>query len=328
MTIATVFAYLATRWFGLPEGYWAVITCLVVVQGSLGATLSAGIARLHATIAGALLGAAGAWLHARFGLPSVYVLILVIAPLALLAAGNAKYRIAPVTAALVLLAIHAGTGSFTVALHRIAEIVVGGVIGALTALLVLPDRGAAGVRAQGAAALATLGQIVRHYLAESGDIDALNARLQKHISGMQAADAEAAQERQFHLSDEPTAGPLMRTMRRLRTDVGMVGRTVSEQPGTQEEHAALAAAVSAWFNAASQALATCAPAPDLTAVDRAGTGLRPDTTLQLAFQVLRRDMGDAADRITERSQGISPRHRRATLAQRLRLWPAGVRGRR
>ena len=39
------------------------------------------------------------------------------------------------------------------ALHRIAEILVGTVIGVATALFVLPDRGATGVRIQGAAAI-------------------------------------------------------------------------------------------------------------------------------------------------------------------------------
>jgi uncharacterized membrane protein YccC len=301
MTVAAVLAYLGTAWLGLPEGYWAVITCLIVVQGSLGATLNAGISRAYGTIVGGLLGGAGAWLRARYGLPGVWILGIVVLPLSLLAAQNARYRLAPVTAALVTLVIPSGFGSFAIALHRIAEILLGGVIGAATALFVLPDRGAAGIRVHGAAALTTLGEIVRRHLTGTGGTDELTDRLQKHLTGVEVADADAAQERQFGLSEEPASGPLLRTLRRLRTDVAMIGRTVREQPGTEEEHAAFADPVVAWFNAASRALAEGAAAPDLAAVDSAGATQRPGTPLQLVHTVLRRDLGDMADRITERS---------------------------
>src|SRR5258707_11602235 len=38
-TVAALVAYLGTVWLGLAEGYWAVITCLVIVQSTLGGTL-------------------------------------------------------------------------------------------------------------------------------------------------------------------------------------------------------------------------------------------------------------------------------------------------
>ncbi len=302
MTVAAVLACLGTVWLGLPEGYWAVITCLIVVQGSLGATLSAGISRAYGTVVGALLGGTGAWVHARFGLPAVWILVIVVLPLSLLAAHNAQYRLAPVTAALVNLAVPSGVGSFAIALHRIAEILLGGVIGAVTALFVLPDRGAAGIRVHGAAALTTLGEIVLRHLTDMDGTDELTDRLQKHLAGVEVANADAAQERQFRLSGEPASGPLLRTLRRLRTDVAMIGRTVREQPGTEEERAAFAAPVAAWFNDASRALAESTAAPDLTAVDRGGATLRLGTPLQLVHTVLRRDLGDMGDRITEWSR--------------------------
>jgi uncharacterized membrane protein YccC len=302
MTAAAVLAYLGTAWFGLPEGYWAVITCLVIVQGSLGATLAAGISRTYGTVVGGLLGGAGAWVHARFGLPAVWTLGIVVLPLALLAARSPRYRLAPVTAALVTLAIPSSDGSFVIALHRIAEILLGGAIGAATALFVLPDRGDAGVRVHGAAALTTLGEIVGRHPTDASGTDELSDRLQKHIAGVEAADAEAAQERKFRLTDEPASGPFLRTLRRLRTDVAMIGRIVQEQSGTEEEHAAFADAVAGWFGAASRALAQGAAAPDLAAADRVAATLRPGTPLQLAHTVLRRDLADLADRITERSR--------------------------
>jgi hypothetical protein len=54
MTVAALFAYLGTAWLGLVEGYWAVITCLVVVQGTVGGTLDAAVSRINGTVAGAM----------------------------------------------------------------------------------------------------------------------------------------------------------------------------------------------------------------------------------------------------------------------------------
>jgi len=143
---------------------------------------------------------------------------------------------------------------------------------------------------------------VHRHLTDRSGTDELADRLRKHLAGVETADADAAQERQFRLSGEPASGPLLRTLRRLRTDVAMIGRTVREQPGTKEERVAFADPVAAWLNAASRALAEGAAAPDLVAVDRAGATLRPATPLQLVHTVLRRDLGDMADRITERSR--------------------------
>ncbi len=305
ITTAAMLAYLGTMALGLPEGYWAVITCLVVVQGSLGATLSAGIARANGTIIGALLGGAGAWAHARLGVPVAAVLAALVLPLSALAALDPRFRLAPMTAALLLLAIPSGSGAFSVALHRIAEIVLGGVIGGLTALLVFPERGVAGVRAHGAAALSILGDIMRLHATQAGSAEELSARLQTHIGGMETAHAEAMQERQFRLSGEPASAPLVRTLRRLRTDVAMLGRTIAEQPGTEQEHAAFADPIAGWFQAASRALGQGEIAPDLATVDGAGAILRQGTSLQLVHTVLRRDLGDLADRITEHSRGAA-----------------------
>jgi len=55
MTVAALVAYLGTVWLGLAEGYWAVITCLVIVQSTLGGTLNAAVSRITGTVAGGVL---------------------------------------------------------------------------------------------------------------------------------------------------------------------------------------------------------------------------------------------------------------------------------
>jgi hypothetical protein len=74
MTLAALLAYVATALVGLHHGYWAVITCLIIVQGSLGATIGAGIARLAGTAAGGVLGGLGVMLlRLKLHLPELAV---------------------------------------------------------------------------------------------------------------------------------------------------------------------------------------------------------------------------------------------------------------
>jgi uncharacterized membrane protein YccC len=188
MTVAALFAYLGTVWLGLAEGYWAVITSLVVVQGTLGGSLDAAVSRINGTVAGAVLGGIGAWVQGKLGVPHAAMLVALVLPLSLAAAANAQFRMAPVTAALVLLAIPIGGGSFNVALYRIANIAPGGVIGAAAALFVLPERGTTRMVTHGAAALAALGELARLYLTGWSGADALATRC-RHLSSRHKAPA-------------------------------------------------------------------------------------------------------------------------------------------
>ena len=187
MTVAALFAYLGTVWLGLADGYWAVITCLVIVQGTLGGTLDATVSRINGTVAGAVLGGICAWVQGQLGVPHAAMLVALVLPLSLAAAANTQFRMAPVTAALVLLAIPVSGGSFNVALDRIADIVLGGVIGAAAALFVLPERGATRMLTHGAAALAALGELARLYLTGRSGADALRDQVQALIFKTQGA---------------------------------------------------------------------------------------------------------------------------------------------
>ena len=54
--IAGVVAMYMTQLFRLPEGYWAAISALIVMQSNVGATLSASRTRLAGTAVGAVVG--------------------------------------------------------------------------------------------------------------------------------------------------------------------------------------------------------------------------------------------------------------------------------
>src|SRR5580658_9840809 len=54
--VAGVIALYVTSLFHLPEGYWAAISALIVMQSNVGATLSASRTRLAGTAVGAVVG--------------------------------------------------------------------------------------------------------------------------------------------------------------------------------------------------------------------------------------------------------------------------------
>src|SRR5271154_5109354 len=56
--IAGVISLYITRLFQLPEGYWAAISALIVMQSNVGATLDASRTRLAGTAVGAVVGGA------------------------------------------------------------------------------------------------------------------------------------------------------------------------------------------------------------------------------------------------------------------------------
>jgi uncharacterized membrane protein YccC len=99
MMISTALAYARATALRLPQGYWAVLTAIIVTQNSVGGSLKAAIDRLVGSICGALVGGLAAVLlpahtPTAFGL----ALVAAVTPLVLLTAYAPHYRIAPVTA--------------------------------------------------------------------------------------------------------------------------------------------------------------------------------------------------------------------------------------
>src|SRR3954468_1594520 len=76
----------------LPQGYWAVFTAVIIVQGSLGATITASIERLMGTVVGAVVGAGAAMLHARWPEAGGLILAVTAALLAFLAAVRPAFK--------------------------------------------------------------------------------------------------------------------------------------------------------------------------------------------------------------------------------------------
>src|SRR5262249_24552902 len=151
-TLAGLITFALAHLLQLPQGYWAVLTAVIIIQASVGASLKAGIDRFVGTIAGGIWGVAvAAAIPHREVASLVLALALALGPLAVVAALKSGFRVAPVTAIIVLLSTTGvQEGPLHYALERVFEIWLGCVVGLAVSLLILPAR-AHGLLAKAAA---------------------------------------------------------------------------------------------------------------------------------------------------------------------------------
>ena len=135
--LAATVSVVVARIVQMPEAYWAAIATLVVMQSSLGATLTLSIERVVATALGASVGAVEAnysskscRLHARD--------LFHRRTFVWLSAGEDAYRYASVTLTIIVL-IPRVNPAWIVALHRFIEVSVG-IIVALLVVAIWPER--------------------------------------------------------------------------------------------------------------------------------------------------------------------------------------------
>jgi uncharacterized membrane protein YccC len=331
MTAAGLLAFALAELFHLAQGYWSVFTAVIVTQGSLGGTLKAGLDRFLGTLGGAAFGALVALAvppAGRFGLG--LALALALAPLALLAAVKPGFRVAPVTAVIVILgASSQEAGPLVSAIDRVFEIGLGCAVGFAVSLAVLPARAHGLVRRGAARTLDLLaelaGMLLRSLAGDAGSAGAreLNDRLRAAMARLDAVAREAERERRSRLTDQPDPEPLLRGLRRLRGDLVTIAR-IAAVPLPTAARADLGAilsraadAVAGFLRSTGAALATRREAPSTDAIAEtfdacaaATTALRRDgriddlpgeeagriLALGFALEQLRRDLDDLAGR--------------------------------
>jgi uncharacterized membrane protein YccC len=313
--IAAALSFVVGEALGLPQSQWAVITALIIVQGSLGGTLGASMDRLAGTLAGAVFGAAAALARQAWDMPALAVLLLAVAPLALLATLRPSFRVAPVTATIVLLASPGEHSAITAALHRVGEITLGTVIGIAVSIIILPSRARHVCAARGAEALELMAQLITHHLqpperSDRAAINRLNAGVRGAFAKAAAAAQEARREHALRIGEEPTSERLVRTLRRLRSDVAFIGRAAASEGATWQGATPVLGEVAAGFGEVfrglAEALRTGGDAPDLAPLDGLVAKLRPAmsdgardaSVLPFVIETLRRDLGDLAGVLT------------------------------
>jgi uncharacterized membrane protein YccC len=235
VTVAGLLAFTIGRVLDLAQGYWAVFTAVIVMQGSLGDSFMAAIDYFIGTLAGAVYGTA-----VGFVLPihDVYelglALAISLAPLSFLAAVRRNFRVAPITAVIVLIipALQ-HSDAFASAVGRVIEIAIGSGTGIVVSLLVFPARANSIVADTAAEVLRLSIRLVSLLFAGFGEKRDLSAivRLQdgyrRLLVKLDGVVTEAARERASLLTHQPDTAPLLRTLRRLRLDYAIIGRAAA-----------------------------------------------------------------------------------------------------
>jgi uncharacterized membrane protein YccC len=335
---AVVAAFVVVKLLGLPQGWWAVITALLVVQTSVGGSLKAALDRLWGTLAGALYGAAVA-----ITIPHVTDLGLAIAiavailPLAYLAAVNPIFRVAPVTALIVMLPIYGHAASPLVsAIDRVIEIIIGNIVALAVTFVILPTHAHSQLR-EAAAKVASLNADLMDRLLEGltndlgrQGVPPLHARIRAALKQAETAADEAARERKMKVSDDRDPEPVVRTLYRVRHDLVMVGRAAVKPlpPALITDLGPLIATLrqdaSVMLRGISASLLGRTPAPSIEsyqasakALSQAIEGAAEDRkllpreeaarlfTLRFALEQLGEDMRDLASRTSEMAKGHS-----------------------
>ncbi|CAO3426644.1 FUSC family protein [Azospirillum endophyticum] len=234
MTVSSLATFALAEALDLPQGFWAVITALIVTQSNVGGSLKAALDRFAGSLVGVAYGGVIALLIPHTdGLARAAALLAAVAPLSYLAALSAGFRIAPITAIIVLLGTSgASLGPLSFATDRVLEVGLGCVVGILVSLLVVPARASRAVL-DTAAEVARLLASQLDALAVADDasqttMNRLVVRTRQTLTRLETLVGEAARERRSRLADMPDPDPLLRTLMRLRHDVVMLRRAVGE----------------------------------------------------------------------------------------------------
>ena len=158
--IAGASAFLLAEYLALPQGYWSVITAIMITQESVGATLEAVRDRLIGTFAGAVIGflLAVATPSGEWG--TLVAMVISTGLLAIFAARYPSLRIAPMTAAIMLIATPSHADVVISASHRVSEILLGCIVGIGMQLLIFPQRAETLLRAKVAQALSLMAEFL------------------------------------------------------------------------------------------------------------------------------------------------------------------------
>jgi len=150
--VAGVISLYVINLFHLPQGYWAAISALIVMQSNVGATLTASRTRLAGTAVGAVVAGlfVSMWRANTLGFAVAVAIAFFVCGLLNLADSQ---RLATVTVAIIMLAGLTGSG-WVIALHRFTEVALGILIALLVSLTLWPNHARSSVR-QGLAATLT-----------------------------------------------------------------------------------------------------------------------------------------------------------------------------
>lgn len=141
--IAAVVAILVYQYFHLPHGYWSVITALIVMQsnidtGSLEMTLRVASQRLVGTVIGAALGLAIVFFFNINQWQLIVITFVLISVFAYVTRYYDGFKLAGVTALIILLLSNHDSITHSYAFMRVVEILLGVVIAVIVTICIWP----------------------------------------------------------------------------------------------------------------------------------------------------------------------------------------------
>jgi uncharacterized membrane protein YccC len=310
VTIAALVSLALAQFLQLPLPLWAVLTAVIVTQMSVGRSLKTTSDYLVGTLGGAIYGGAiGVLIPHSDEIALLAVLALAVAPLALIAAINPRFSVAPITAVIVLLVpMMTHATQIASALDRVLEVALGGVTGFIVSVLLLPSKAHPLVAAAAARTLNqmawALGELLPG-LTQGRDVDALH-RIQDSIGQalveLNVVGAEAEHERSAGLAAGSDTGPLLRTLLRLRHDLVIIGRAAAsplpEAVGTRLESplASVGTALADYLRASAAALQIGRGPPSLNALESALDAYATEVAALRRDGLTRSLPGDVAER--------------------------------
>ena len=310
VTVSALAALALAQFLHLRLPLWAVLTAVIVTQMSVGRSLKATFDYLVGTLGGAVYGGAIAVLIPHDSeIALLAVLALAVAPLALVAAINPRFSVAPITAIIVLLLPSlTHLSPLASAIDRVLEVALGAVTGLVVSFLLFPASAHRQVAEAAARSLNQMARALRALLAglsKGLNVEALH-RIQDGIGralvGLNAIGAEAERERAARLAVGPDTGPLLRTLLRLRHDLVMIGRAAaSPLPSSlaarlESPLARAGADMADYLRASAAALTGRAPA-SLAAVESALDAYAAELAALHREGLTQNLPGDAAERV-------------------------------
>jgi uncharacterized membrane protein YccC len=234
-TIAACLSYVIVDALGMPQGFWAVMTAILVTQANVGASLGLAADRLWGSLLGVVVGGGVAVALAdaqglKFAGLAVTVLVL-----GFFSARRPSLRIACVTAAIVVLGDPRLGPPIASAENRMIEVAVGTVVAILTMLIVFPSRAGPSFAAQVTRTFAPLFEVLRDCLSAAMgqplDIEAMGAQGTRIRAAFAEGDTlarEARLEVAGYIADSPDPEAILRALRRTWHTEIMLLRAVAQ----------------------------------------------------------------------------------------------------
>jgi uncharacterized membrane protein YccC len=236
--VAACLAYAAADVLKMPQGFWAVVTAIMVMQANVGGSLGMAIDRLLGSLLGVLVGGAAAIVLADVHALKYVGLAATVLVLGYFSAPRAPLRIACVTAAIVILGDPRLGVPISSAGYRMIEVLIGTAIAILTSLLVFPLRAgpalADHVRRTLPLYFKLLSDILRSAAEGSYEESALRgtiAQIRAALATSAALAGDAKVETAGHLAAEADPDAILRALRRLwHTEIMLMRATSPPLP--------------------------------------------------------------------------------------------------